>query len=62
MAQYRFFLIGADGRIYHGLEAECLDDEYALDWAKRRPERCDIEVWQRHRRVGTIRVGPNTYA
>lgn len=38
MAQYRFFLIGADGRIYHGLEAECLDDEDALDWAKRRPE------------------------
>ena len=52
MSGYRFFLIGPDGRIFQGVEAECADDADALAQARARREPREIEVWQGQRCVG----------
>ncbi len=54
VSDYRFFIVGLDGRIFHGVEAECFDDADALARARDRREPRAIEVWQGKRLVGRV--------
>ena len=55
MVNYRAFGIAATGEVVRRYDFVSSDDAAALEHARQLVELCDVEVWQRHRRVGVIR-------
>jgi hypothetical protein len=55
MLEYRVYLIGRDGH-FKGVEPiVCTDDDEAIAAAKRLViEGCNVELWQRDRKVTTL--------
>jgi hypothetical protein len=59
MPEYRFYILGADGRISQpAVLAECRDDEEAIAHAKRLADDVSVEVWQAARRVIRLEAAP----
>jgi hypothetical protein len=54
MPTYRAYLIGADDRVasYKPIDAET--DAEALQAAHRFVDSCDVEVWDRDRKIGRV--------
>jgi hypothetical protein len=58
MPNYRFYLIGTDGRIVappYNIEAP--DDPAALSEAKKLVDGHDVEIWEGPRKVGYVAQG-----
>jgi hypothetical protein len=55
MAEYRAYIIGADGRFLRAIELVCPDDETAKKYAKQLVDGHDIELWQRDRKIETFK-------
>ncbi len=55
MSQYRIFTIGPDGHFVNGMALECLNDEQAIEEARRLLDRQDLELWQAQRFVITLK-------
>jgi hypothetical protein len=52
MATYRFYIIGADGRLIRSLRLDCPDDSAAIKQAEHMLDGYSVEIWQLERRVG----------
>ena len=46
MADYRAYIIGADGHFIRAVEFVCPDDETAKEYARRLVDGHDMELWQ----------------
>jgi len=57
MPQYRFHLIGSDGRVAELMERECDGDLEALDDAQALSNWHEVEVWQGELRVLRVKRG-----
>jgi hypothetical protein len=55
MAEYRAYIIGADGRFQKAIDLESPDDETALQKAKQLVDGHDVELWQLGRKVATFK-------
>jgi hypothetical protein len=51
MSYYRVYVIGLDGRFEKAIPLDCQDDSAAIESAKQFIDGCDIELWQRDRRI-----------
>jgi hypothetical protein len=60
MAEYRAYILGADGRIANALNLECEDDEAAEKAAKQLINGHDVELWQGTRKIATFTHTPET--
>lgn len=58
MIEYRAYLLDGEGHIFSRIDLECEDDEHALTQARQYVDGCDVEVWQRARRVGKLTNHP----
>jgi hypothetical protein len=54
MADYRVYVIGADGHIFKAVGLVCADDAEAIEEAKRLGVDHDVELWQLDRKVATF--------
>jgi hypothetical protein len=55
MAEYRAYIIAADGLFLRAIELVCPDDEIAREYAKQLVDGHDVELWQGDRRVEKFR-------
>jgi hypothetical protein len=55
MADYRVYIIGADGHFLRSVELVCPDDEKAQEFAKQLVDGHDVELWERDRKVATFK-------
>jgi hypothetical protein len=51
MAEYRAYIIGADGRFLRAVELVCPDDDSAKEYARQLVDGHDVELWQGDRHV-----------
>ena len=51
MAEYRAYIIGADGHFIRVVEILCPDDDTAKEYAKQLVDGHDVELWQGERRI-----------
>ena len=51
MAEYRAYIIGADGHFIRAVELLCPDDDTAKEYAKNLVDGHDVELWQGKRPV-----------
>ena len=58
MAEYRAYVIGADGHFIRAVELVCPDDDAAKDCAKQLVEGHDIELWAGDRKVAAFKHKP----
>jgi hypothetical protein len=54
MADYRVYLIGADGHIFKAVSLVCADDAEAIEEAKPLAIDHDFELWQLDRKIATF--------
>ena len=54
MVDYRVYVIGSDGRFYRSLLLDCIDDDEAVEQAKKQLDGHDIELWQLDRKVAML--------
>ena len=55
MPIYRFYLLGKNGKCYRFTDWDCVDDECAVEHARKLPNEYGIEVFVREgRRVGRV--------
>ncbi len=59
MADYRAYILGADGRIMKPIDLECDNDEVAKEAAERLVDGHDVELWQGRRKIGTFAHRPS---
>ena len=55
MAEYRAYIIGADGSFVRAIELVCPDDDSAKDYAKQLVDGHDVELWQGDRQVAKFK-------
>lgn len=55
MADYRAYILTSDGRIMEPVELDCPDDDAAKEAAKQLVDGCDVELWQRARKLQTFK-------
>ena len=55
VAEYRANIISPSGELVRSVVLLCPDDETALEYAKNLVDGHDVELWDRHRRIGTIK-------
>ena len=60
MAEYRAYILGADGRIASAIDLECDDDELARLKAKQLVDGHDVELWQGTRKIAAFKRRPET--
>jgi hypothetical protein len=58
MPDYRAYMIGSDGHIFHAVEMECPGDTEAAEQAKRLVDGHEVELWRRGRKVATFKHKP----
>jgi hypothetical protein len=58
MADYRVYLIGADGHIFKAVGLVCADDAEAIKEAKRLSIDHEFELWQLDRKVARLNRKP----
>jgi hypothetical protein len=51
MAEYRAYIIGADGSFVRAIELVCPDDDSARECARQLVDGYDVELWQGDRHV-----------
>ena len=51
MAEYRMYIIAADGQFIKAIDIFCPDDEKAKEYTKQLVDGHDIELWQGDRRI-----------
>ena len=51
MAEYRMYIIAADGQFLRAIELLCPDDESAKEYARQLVDGQHIELWQGDRRI-----------
>jgi hypothetical protein len=51
MAEYRAYIIGADGGFVRAIELVCPDDHTAKEYAKQLVDGHDVELWQGYRPI-----------
>jgi hypothetical protein len=51
MAEYRAYIIGADGHFIRAVELVCPDDDSAKEYAKQLVDGYDLELWQLDRLI-----------
>jgi hypothetical protein len=54
MAEYRAYVIGADGHFYSAVRFECPGDEEARKEAEKLVDGHDVELWQGARKVAAF--------
>jgi hypothetical protein len=54
MVDYRIYIIGADGHFYRSVLLDCMNDEEAVEQAKKQLDGHDIELWQLDRKVAML--------
>lgn len=59
MADYRAYLVGADGHIFKAVDLVCADDAEAIEKAMQLMDGHDIELWQLDRKVATFTKSRN---
>jgi hypothetical protein len=55
MAEYRAYIIGADGHFIRAIEIVCPDDETAKEHAKQLVDGYDLELWQGERLITKLK-------
>jgi hypothetical protein len=58
MADYRAYIIGADGHFIRAVEFVCPDDDTAKEYARRLVDDYDIELWQGDRHIANFEHKP----
>jgi hypothetical protein len=58
MAEYRAYIIGADGRFLRAIELVCPDDDSAKQYARQLVDGHDVELWQGDRQVAKYQHQP----
>jgi hypothetical protein len=58
MAEYRAYVIGADGHFIRAVELVCPDDDAAKECAKQLVDGHDIELWAGDRKVTAFKHRP----
>jgi hypothetical protein len=58
MAEYRVYVIGADGHFIRAVELVCPDDDAAKERAKQLVDGHDVELWQGERKVTAFKHKP----
>ena len=51
MQHYRVYFIRQDGHFNRTLDPSCANDSPAIELAKQLIDGCDLELWQRDRRI-----------
>ena len=54
MAEYRVYIVGSDGHFRRSVHLDCVDDDAAMEQAKRLAENDAVELWQRDRKIATF--------
>jgi hypothetical protein len=54
MAEYRIYVIGADGHFIRAINLNCADDKAAIESAKQFIGDRGLELWQRDRKIATF--------
>ncbi len=54
MADYRAYIIGADGHFYSAIRLECTGDAEAMKEAEKLVDGHDVELWQGIRKVAAF--------
>jgi hypothetical protein len=54
MAEYRAYLIGADGHFHDVFPLTCANDAEAIEMAQKLVIDRDVELWQLDRKIGTF--------
>jgi hypothetical protein len=62
MAEYRAYIIGADGRFLRAIELVCPDDDSAKQYARQLVDGHDVELWQADRHVANFDHKPSSDA
>jgi len=52
MEVYRFYIVGADGRLIRSAHFDCPDDSAAIKQAELMLDGYSVEIWQLERRIG----------
>ena len=58
MPDYRAYIIGRDGHFTKAIDLDCADDSAAIESAKQLINGCDVELWQRDRRIARFDTRP----
>jgi hypothetical protein len=58
MAEYRAYVIGADGHFIRVVELVCTDDETAKEYTRQLADGHDIELWAGDRKVTAFKHKP----
>lgn len=58
MPEYRAYIVGDDGHFYEAIPLECADE--AEEKAKQLVDGHDVELWQRDRKIATLKHKPNS--
>jgi hypothetical protein len=58
MPQYRAYIIGSDGEFQNSVSLECVDDEVAVQKAKKLVGGHHVELWQYTRKIATLDHNP----
>jgi hypothetical protein len=54
MADYRVYLVDADGHFFDAVALVCADDAEAIEQAKQLVHAHDIELWKLDRKIATF--------
>jgi hypothetical protein len=58
MADYRVYLVDADGHFFDAVALVCADDAEAIEKAKKLVHAHDMELWQLDRKIATFTRKP----
>ena len=57
---YRAYIVGRHGLCIRAIEIDCVDDDTAIESARRLVDGRDVELWQKDRPIARFDVASNT--